>query len=133
VPNSDHRDFVLTNSEDDTVIGNSKSKIPVPLPGQHFDIACAGIAVFGQGVENANGRLALNRSQLVPSGFRPNELQLTPNSRRTSSCATTFPARISSRVRAIAAASESVTGSSSGGAALAARYAGLDAKYSKKR
>ena len=85
MPNSDNRDLILRNREDYTVIANAKSKIPLPLAGEHFDIAGAGIAVFSEHVENANGRLTLDRSQLVPSGLRPCELHLTPNSRRTSS------------------------------------------------
>src|ERR1700733_2794009 len=36
MPNMDNRDLVLRDGEDDTVIANSKSKISLPLPGEHF-------------------------------------------------------------------------------------------------
>ncbi len=84
MPNSDNRDLVLRNREDDAVIANSKSKMPMPDPGEHFDVAGAGIAVFGECLKNANGRLTLDSSQLVPSGLRPGEFQFNPNSRMTS-------------------------------------------------
>src|SRR6266851_1585467 len=99
--------------------------MPLPPPSEHFDIPDAGVAVICERVKYSDGRFTLDRSQLVSSRLRPRELHLNPNSRRTSSCGTTFPVRISSRALAIAAASPSETGSSSGGADRAARYAGL--------
>ncbi len=109
----------------------SNSKVALPLARERFDITRTGFPVFVQRVEDSNSHFSVDGTQLCPRGLRPSELHRRPNSRRISSCEITFPARTSSVARAIAAASPSVTGSSSDPADKAALYAGLTARYSK--
>src|SRR5580698_1939459 len=116
MPNPNHCDLVRRNRKDHTIIANSESEVPLPRACESSDIADAGITVFGEHMENANSRLPIDGPQFITSGFRPNEPHLKPNSRRTSSCGTTFPVLSSPWVRAIASASPAVTGSSSSGA-----------------
>jgi hypothetical protein len=60
MPNTDNRDLVLRNRKDHAVIANSKSKMALPFSSERFDIAGAGIAVFGKRMKNPNGRLAVD-------------------------------------------------------------------------
>src|ERR1017187_2173635 len=123
VPNAHDRDFLRRYREDDPVLPNAEAEVTLPLPGECFEIAFAGFAILSQAVEDSKSDFAVDCAQIGSGRVRPNKIHRKPNSRRTSSCEVTLPARTSSRARAIAATSASVTGSSSGGADNAAGQA----------
>jgi hypothetical protein len=95
--NANNRDFVRGYRKNDAVVPGAKPIISLPLACERFDITAAGFPVLGQRTQDSNRGLAVDSPQLSPRRLGPNESHRKPNSRRTSSCETTFPARTSSR------------------------------------
>lgn len=127
------RDFVRRYRENDAIVSDSKAEAPVPRPGERLNIAAAGclrMRSAREGCERpSRARSPVGRPARTPAKRTSSQAEfpedfVVRHNLAVPNLGAGFP---------IAAASPSVTGSSSRGADSAARYAGLAARYSKYR